>query len=145
MNILLDNNAIDKLAQSIELVRNHPEVKFFICKEAVEEVSNNKNYNPTYNIIALLKAGVNYIPNAVFVLGYSKLDGESTFCDEEVSRVYKDILKENLSNVSDAIIAATAVANKYLLLTDDVRLIKKMMRSGYPFMTFETLKYFLSL
>lgn len=143
MNVLLDNNAIDKLAQNIELIKNHPEMKFFICREAIGEVSNNKTYNPTYNIIALLKAGVNYVPNAVFVLGHSKLDGESSFCSAKTSQVYKEVLNKNGSNVSDAIIAATAVANDYILLTDDLRLIKKLVGHDYPFMTFSTLKYIL--
>lgn len=144
MNILLDNNAIDKLAQNIDLVINHPEIKLFICNETVGEVSNNKKYNPKPNVTALLKARVNYLPNAVFVLGHSNLDSESTFCSSKVLQIYNEVLNENRSNIPDAIIAATAVANDYLLLTDDGRLIKKMVKYSYPFMTFSTLKYILT-
>ncbi len=140
MKILLDNNAIDKLANNIELIKAHPEVEFFICREAVEEVSNNKSYNPTYNIISLLKVGVKYLPNSIFILGHSKLDGESTFCSASTSMAYKNILNKNCSNVADAIIAATAVSHNYILLTDDLKLYAKMKKFGYQVMKFNELK-----
>ena len=143
MKILLDNNAVDKLAQNLDLIKFHPEIEFYICKEAVEEVSNNKTYNPTYNVIALLKVGVSYLPNAVFILGHSLLDGQSTFSNALSADVYKNVLNENGSNIADAIIAATAVANNCVLLTDDKRLITKMQLNGYPVMTFKDLENYI--
>lgn len=137
MNFLLDNNAIDKLSKNIDVVIKHPEIHFFICREVVEEMSNNKSYNPTRNVTALLKVGVKYVPNSLFILGYSKLDGESTFCSKSTSEVYKKIINENCSNISDAIIAATAVQHNYILLTDDKRLYTKMKKFGYQVMTFD--------
>ncbi|MCH5152265.1 MAG: PIN domain-containing protein [Clostridiales bacterium] len=139
MKVLLDNNAIDKLSSNIEFVKSHPEIKFYICREAVGEVSNNKSYNPTLNIVALLKLGVEYLPNAVFVLGHSLLDGESTFCDEDTGNVYRSILNPSLNNIPDAIIAATAVKNDCVLITNDTRFYKKMKKYDYKVMTFEEL------
>lgn len=139
MKVLLDNNAIDKLASHINIVQAHPEVEFYICREVVGEMSNNKAYNPTRNITALLKIGVKYVSNSLFVLGYSKLDGESAFCSKSTSEVYKQIINKNSSNISDAIIAATAVQHNYTLLTDDKRLYAKMRKFGYKVMTFDEL------
>lgn len=144
MNILLDNNAIDKLANNIEIITKHPEIQFFICYEAVMEVSNNKTYNPTRNVATLLKLGVKYVRNSVFILGYSRLNGESTFCDESTSTVYKRIANNNPKYTSDAIIAATAVKHKYTLLTDDSRLYKRMKEFGYAVMKFSEFINFLS-
>lgn len=144
MKILLDNNAIDKLANNLDFVKAHTDVEFFICREVVGEMSDNKAYNPTRNITTLLKIGVKYVPNSLFILGYSKLDGESTFCNVSTSEVYKNILNKNCSNRSDAIIAATAVTHNYILLTDDKRLYAKMKKYDYQVMTFDELINMLS-
>ena len=144
MNILLDNNSICKLANSIDIITKHPEIHFFICYEAVKETSNNKSYDPTHNITTLLKLGVKYVRNSVFILGYSRLNGESTFCSEATSTVYKKIANNNPRYRSDAIIAATAVAHKYTLLTDDSRLYKKMKEFGYSVMKFNEFINYLS-
>ena len=77
--------------------------------------------------------------SSLFILGYSKLDGESTFCSQSTSEVYKKIINETCSNRSDAIIAATAVQHNYILLTDDKRLYSKMKKYGYKVMTFDEL------
>lgn len=139
MNILLDNNAIDQLSKNINIIKNHPEIQFYVCREVVGEMGNNKTFNPTRNITTLLKVGVKYVPNSLFILGYSKLDGESTFCSQSTSEVYKKIINETCSNRSDAIIAATAVQHNYILLTDDKRLYSKMKKYGYKVMTFDEL------
>ena len=141
MKILLDNNAIDQIVNNIDFIKTHKEISFYICREIAEEVSQKSDsYNPTQNIISLLKVGVSYLPNSVFILGHSLLDGESQFCDENTALVYKNILKETKSNISDAIIAATAVKNNCTLLTYDGGLYKKMKNCGYSVITFEELR-----
>lgn len=137
MQILLDNNAIDKLAKNIDLVKNHTDIQFYVCRETVKEVSNNATYNPTNNITALLKIGVKYVPNGLFILGYSRLDGESTFCSASTADAYRRILNKNCSNRADAMVAATAVSHNYVLLTDDKRLYAKMKKYGYQVMSFD--------
>lgn len=144
MEVLLDNNAIDKLSKNIDIIKTHTETRFFICRETVEEVSNNKSYNPTYNIISLLQLGVSYAKNAVFVLGHSKLDGHSKFSDRTTSTIYKNMLNENRSNVADAIIATTAIKNNYTLITNDKKLYNKMQKYNYKVMTFEEFLEFIS-
>ena len=141
MKILLDNNAIDQVAKNIDFIKEHKEISFYICREVAEEVSaKSGTYFATGNVISLLKAGVSYLPNAVFILGHSLLDGESEFCDERTGSVYDNILYENKSNVSDAIIASTAVSNNCILLTYDSRLYKRMKKFGYEVITFEELR-----
>lgn len=141
MKILLDNNAIDQIANNIDFIKAHKEISFYICREIAEEVSRKSDtYNPLTNIISLFKIAPSYLPNSVFVLGHSLLDGESQFCDKNTASVYENILKETKSNIPDAIIAATAVSNGCTLITYDSELYKKMKKYGYSVITFEELR-----
>lgn len=140
MRILLDNNAIDKMGNHLNFIKKHPEIEFFVCREVAGEVSQNNSYNPTMNIISLLKAGVKYLPNTGFVFGHSALDGESTFSSALQNAVYYNILNETRSNISDAIIASTAHNNNCILLTYDKKLYNKMKKFNYQVTTFEELE-----
>jgi predicted nucleic acid-binding protein len=140
MKILLDNNAIDKIRDNMEFMKCHPEITFYICKEVADEViADSQTYSPTLNLQSLEKVNVSYEKNAIFILGHSKLDSESTFCDSETLLVYNSILKETKSNIKDATIAATAVKNGCTLITYDKGFYRKMKRFGYSVTTFEEL------
>ena len=140
MRILLDNNAIDKMSNHLSFIKNHTEIEFFICREVVGEVCQNKFYNPTMNISSLLKAGVKYLPNTGFIIGHSLLDGESTLSSNLQNKVYYNILNKTKSNISDAIIASTAHSYNCILLTYDKKLYKKMKKFNYQVTTFEELE-----
>ncbi len=141
MKILLDNNAIDKIVNNIDFIKLHKEISFYICREIAEEVSRKSDtYKPLKNIITLFKIAPTYLPNSVFVLAHSLLDGESQLCDKNTALVYENILKETKSNIPDAIIAATAVSNGCTLITYDDELYKKMKKHGCSVITFEELR-----
>lgn len=140
MRILLDNNAIDKMGDHLNFIKRHTEIEFFICREVAGEVSQTESYNPTTNIISLLKAGVKYLPNTGFVIGHSLLDGESTLSSDSQNQVYYNILNKTRSNISDAIIASTACNNNCTLLTYDKKLYRKMKKYSYGVTTFEELE-----
>lgn len=141
LKILLDNNAIDKLQQNIDFIKEYRHrLDIYVPRSVMGEACENKSYNPTWNVISLLKADVKYLPDAVFVLGYTLLDGESCFSSDEIGEVYDNILNQNKSKIADAVIGATAVANDCILITEDKKLYNKMKKFGYKVMNFAELQ-----
>ena len=141
LKILLDNNAIDKVQHNLDFIKeNRHKLDIYVPRSVMGEACENKSYNPTWNVISLLKADVKYLPDAIFVFGYSRLDGEACFGSEEVGEVYKNILNQNKSNIVDAVIATTAVANDCIFLTEDKKLYNKMKNFGYKVMNFAELQ-----
>ena len=140
MRILLDNNAIDKINEHLDYIKSHKDIEFYICKEVAHETSENRSISFEKNFISLLKVGVKYIPNSVFAIGHTILDGESYIGSYEASNVYYNILNKNKSNIADAIIAATAYENDCIVLTYDKKFYKKMKKYNYQVVTFEELK-----
>ena len=55
-------------------------------------------------------------------------------------RQIKNILNQNKSNIVDAVIATTAVANDCILITEDKKLYNKMKNFGYKVMNFAELQ-----
>ena len=137
MRILLDNNVIDKLKGYEEIIIKHTNIQLFVCHEAILETCANRNRNLIDNIESLLAVKPVSLNNPIFVLGHSKLDGKSLFGDDKTTDAYYKILNKNRNNISDAIIAACAVKNDCILMTNDRSLHNKMLKNRYSVISFQ--------
>jgi rRNA-processing protein FCF1 len=138
--ILIDNNCIDTILENLDFYENmKSKYEFCVCTSVVEELANIPDTNKEKRItvfICLAKIEAKFLPDSVFVAGHSRT-GVACVSNAEI---YHKILCESKSNISDAIIAETAVRNNCMLLTNDLRLYKKMKDNNYDVITFEDLK-----
>lgn len=142
MKVLLDTESLEKLNKNIVKIKDHPDVEFFMCREVVAstiaKAEKNKKKKTSFDVIALTKAGVKYVKSEVFVFGYSKLDADSHENSKEVKDIYKKLVF-GPNSVSDAMIATTAVINKYSLITGNKKLSDKVRKLGCEVVSFEEL------
>lgn len=73
------------------------------------------------------------VPTSVSILGKARL-GYTRLGD---GSVYHKILNDSKNNISDAIIADTAVIEGCILITEDIKFQKKMKRYEYDVMSFD--------
>ena len=149
--IMFDNCAVNTIAENIEFYERLKEkYEFCVCTEVVNELARmpDQSKDPNVNgkekrvqvFLNFTRLEMKFLFNSVFVLGHSRLDGFSRLTSDESAKVFNDLRNENRSNISDAIIGSTSVAEGCILLTTDRKFCNKMKFFGYPAQYFEEFK-----
>lgn len=129
--LFLDNNSIDVIYENNKLFEKLKKIFIYcISPSVLEELANipdNKKEKRIKNLITLIELQPKFIYDSVFILDYSRLD---CACLGD-GKVYNEILNNSHNNVRDAIVADTAINNKCILFTEDVRFYNKMKKRGY--------------
>lgn len=90
LKILLDNNAIDKVQHNLDFIKeNRHKLDIYVPRSVMGEACENKSYNPTWNVISLLKADVKYLPDAIFVLDIHVWMGKRVLVPKKLARFIK--------------------------------------------------------
>ncbi len=139
MKILLDNNAFDQIVENFDLFQKAKTNNiFFVSPSALEELANMsdiKKEKRITNLISLAQLEPKFLLDAVGVIGYSRCG----CCMVSKGEIFNNILGDS-NSVRDAILAETAVKNKCYLLTEDIRLYKKMRKFKYNVLNIEDFK-----
>ena len=140
--VLIDNNCIDTLRDNeemyAELSQSH---EFLVSSSVVEELAgipDTKKEIRIQTFLAFSKAQVKFVTDAVAVWDVSRWN-YARWPEERTIEVYEKILNKEKSNIRDAIIAATAVMESCILLTNDTKLTTKMKNNNYAVMSFSEL------
>ena len=139
VKVMFDTNAFDKLFPYIpKLKQLAGEIEYYITDIQICELAkipDDRKEVRLKNIRNLceLRPYLVSVPFTFDRINFSKLSFKS-----EAS--YKEILNETHSNRNDALIAATAIREGCLLVTDDTRLIKRVLQSGNQAITFANCK-----
>lgn len=123
--ILFDANEIDQLYVDEKFfIKLSHYYSFHICPSIIEEIIKIPDEEKRVKYILLLfKYGFTYCPDGCFILGKTRLG----YCILDDGKTYNNIIKSTRSNMSDSIIANTAVRNNMILFTEDTELKKKLL------------------
>ena len=136
-NIMFDSNIFNKLPSFIKKIKeSKKEYSYYISTIQIQElakIKDNKEEQRISNIIMLADLRAHLVPTSVSVLGEARL-GYTRLGD---GSVYHKILNDSKNNISDAIIADTAVKEGCILITEDIKFQKKMKRHQYDVMSFD--------
>lgn len=128
--ILLDNCVLDAVMFNLTALNKlKDQFEYYVCTTVIEEVARIPDIDKEKRIrilIAFSQLEVHFIPDSIFLLDYSRLDCASL----GDGLIYKTILKDDKSNMKDAIIVDTCITNDCLLLTFDNKLINLMHKKG---------------
>lgn len=138
---MFDTNAFSSLlASKVEWTTFFAECKneyeFFITSIQIEELAKIPDKDIESRIrhfLCLCSMNVKLVP-AIAVLGHWRL-GKCRLADE--NDVYFKLLKDNKSNVCDAMIGDAAYKEGCTLVTDDKKFIKRLEANNIPTMTFK--------
>ena len=135
--IMFDSNAIDRLS-TINLgdLGNIENYEFYVPVTLLEELASMPDEKKELRILNLITYAVLrpiMVISSVSIFDHSRFD----LCRFGEGEVYSKILNGSGSNINDAIIADTSVTEGCTLVTNDVRLFKKMRSNDYSAMLFD--------
>ncbi len=136
VKVMFDTNAFDKLLSYIpKLSRLVGRVEYYITDIQICELAkipDDRKEIRLNNIRSLcaLRPYLVSVPFTFDCINFSKFSFKT-----ETS--YEMILNETHSNRNDALIAAAAIHEGCILVTDDTRLIKRVLQSGNQAITFD--------
>lgn len=144
LKFLLDNNVIDILGDTFNdlLLSYSYTIELFICSTVLEELASipdTKRNIRIKNLILLARLETKFLNDSIVIWDSSRWD--CSIWNDGI--VYNEILNDSCNNTHDAIIAETAVKNGCYLITDDIRLYKKMKQHNYRVLNSNEWKQFL--
>lgn len=117
-------------------MKSNLKYEFYVTAVQVEELANildREKEKRIQHFLLLAKMRAKIVPT-IFILGYSRFEF-SVFADEN-DNTYELLLKENRSNVHDAMIGEAAKREGCLLVTDDKKFINKLNDVKIPNISF---------
>ena len=126
--VMFDTNAFDKACADSWLIKRHlDKFSIFVTSVQIEELSNIPDERKTVrldNFLTLCDLRPCLIPT---VFTFDRIDfAHFSF---ETEPLYDYLIKENKSNLHDALIGATAYHEGCILITDDKDLSKRMKQA----------------
>lgn len=124
MKYLLDTSAINRILDGEYEIGELPEnSEFFITHVQIDEINNTADTNRRARL-SLMQSQIRpeLIPTETLVLDYSRLDNAKLGDGEKYKRILASLEKlsnRKPNNIRDALIAETALANDYCLITAD--------------------------
>jgi rRNA-processing protein FCF1 len=130
---IFDSNIIDCIVnkkisfEKLESIRSTGG-KFYVTHVQVDEINKCPEVNKRSILnLFMLKTMPEVIPTETIVLGYSRL-GEAKFGNDEF---YKKLLvNNNPKHIEDALIGEVAIKNNIILITEDTKFLKKVIKLG---------------
>ncbi len=134
---MFDSNIYDKLPEIIEKINSSKnEYEFYITTIQIEELSkipDSKQSIRERNLLMLAMLRPKLVPLNTAI--YDKCRYDLVKYDE--GQAYEKILKKTGSNINDALIADTAIANSCTLVTDDnADFCQRVKKKGYQALTY---------
>lgn len=134
VGVMFDSNVFDAIIDgkiSLDLIQKSKErgFEYFITHVQTDEIADipdSKKDKRKLMILFLTSVKPGVIPTETFVLDHSRLD----FGKLGDAKVYKKLVKNDNSNMNDALIGETAIKNNYILVTDDIELRNKVNSLG---------------
>lgn len=133
--IMFDTNVFDKLQTIIEkLEKTTDNYEYYITTIQIDEIASipdTKIETRKMNILLLARLRAIIVPLSFCVLGKARLG----YAKMGNGLIYHNMLNENKNNLGDALIADTSVSEECTLITEDIKLYKKMKLNNYDAMT----------
>ena len=135
--IMIDCNIFDKMIFDKKLLlQSLDEYEYFIISLQYDELKRIPDSKKEWReslllLIDELKITTVYTLPAIYgkaKYGLAKYGGDTT--------AYYKILKSTRRNINDALIASAAISHKYILVTEDDELRRKMKNNNYEVMTY---------
>lgn len=134
VGVMFDSNAFDALVEgriSLNLIQKSKEKSYeyhitHIQTDEIADIPDSKKDKRKLMILFLTSVKPDVIPTETFVLDHSRLD----FGKLGNGEIYKQLVKEDNSNINDALIGETSINNNFLLITDDKELRNKVNSLG---------------
>lgn len=134
--VMFDTNAFDKIQSNISCIRqNRDKYDFYITSIQIKEllaIPESKRDLRERNITNIIELRPTLIP---IPFSWDYIDFTNFSFSVEPS--YWAVLKGSKSNRNDALIAATAIHEDCLLVTEDIELLKRMEKLNKPAITFD--------
>lgn len=134
--IMFDSNAFDRMNNDILRIKNSVHIcDYYVTSVQVRElceINDSKKEKRTSNIMNLceIRAKLVCTPFTFDYIDFGHLNFEG-------SQIYPKLLKQNKSNVKDALIGATAAEEGCILVTEDVELRNKMLNANQKVLSYD--------
>lgn len=140
MNVMFDTNAFDQASVDIHMFKSKQQTfTIYITSVQVEELAkipDSRKKIRIENLQTLCSLRPMLIPT---VFSFDKLN--FNFFSFKTEPAYAKVIKQSKGNINDALIAATAIHENCLLVTDDIELSKRIKAVPYDaVMTYQEFK-----
>ncbi len=140
MKLIFDTNTFDDLINgtlNIEtIIKNDFQV--FLTHIQIDELNecpDNERRARLFNSMIEIKP--TKIPTESFIIGVSRI-GSAKLSD---GNLFNELRNGNIKNTNDALIGETAIKNNLILVTNDIKFSRKVIKLGGKVMTTQELLY----
>ncbi|MCR5863442.1 hypothetical protein LRS05_15545 [Flavobacterium sp. J372] len=139
MDVIFDSNVFDNLISGeleIDIIKNkdHKIIVTHIQIDELNECKDTEKRAQLFNRVVELKP--EKISTETFVIGVSRIGSAKI----GGSKIYDSIMRGNPKHINDALIGETAVKNNLMLITNDIKLKKKILELGGKCMSVQEFK-----
>ena len=145
-NFIFDTNIFDRVIdgeiklEEVNFKKIEKGYNYFATHVQIDELNNCENSVRRNKLIEIFdKIGQYKVPTESFVLGYSRL-GMAKLGD---GLVLEELRQGNLKNTEDALIGEVAIKQKMILVSEDERFRKRVIKKGGMAITLNEFKFLL--
>lgn len=125
LKVMFDTNAFDKAIENVSFIKKHLDrISIYITPIQVEELANIPDVKWDARKAAFLCLAELRPLIVPCIFTFDHVDFSHFSFQMEPS--YWEILKDNKGNLNDALIAATSIHEKCVLITNDIELAKRV-------------------